>query len=677
MELVKLLTTKLKSNLLYKLLIVITVIYTFYITNNLIYKSNYSEGNVTLVGKITNITYKDNRVNITLKAKEKINITYYTDLKLDCKLGDQVKVSGQLTKPYNNTVFNLFNYRLYLLSDKIYFNLKADKIEKIKDNDNFFYKIKNSIYNRVDQLKSGDYIKAFILGDKQDLDTNIQNIYRENGISHLLAISGMHVTLFASILLFFLKRFKYSHLIISLLLIFYAFLTNFTPSVLRAVFLFILNKYNKKKTIVLIACLMLLYNPYYIYNVGFLFSFIISFYLIYFGKLSNRFKNYFLKLLVTSTICFVASIPLMINNFYYINITSPLINVVFVPFVTLIIFPLCLITLIVPYFDNLLLFCLNIMEHLSMFFNHFNVDIVMGKMNIFIFIIYYILITITFLKPKYFYVLIIVILVHTNIKLFNKNNYLTMIDVGQGDSILLEIEDKTVLIDTGGSYFSSYNIAQNKLVPYFKSRGIKTIDYLILTHGDYDHLGEASNLITLFPVTNVIFNSGAINSLEEHLIKELNTKKINYQFVSQGNIKINDVVLNFINNSDNTDENEDSLIIYTKISGRNILFMGDSGKESENYIISEYNLPQMDILKIGHHGSKYSTSEFFIKTIKPKIALISVGLNNNFDHPNQEVINLLDTNHVNTYTTSIDGSIKINLDSFKIYTCSNVYANGC
>lgn len=677
MELVKLLTTKLKSNLLYKLLIVITVIYTFYITNNLIYKSNYSEGNVTLVGKITNITYKDNRVNITLKAKEKINITYYTDLKLDCKLGDQVKVSGQLTKPYNNTVFNLFNYRLYLLSDKIYFNLKVDKIEKIKDNDNFFYKIKNSIYNRVDQLKSGDYIKAFILGDKQDLDTNIQNIYRENGISHLLAISGMHVTLFASILLFFLKRFKYSHLIISLLLIFYAFLTNFTPSVLRAVFLFILNKYNKKKTIVLIACLMLLYNPYYIYNVGFLFSFIISFYLIYFGKLSNRFKNYFLKLLVTSTICLVASIPLMINNFYYINLTSPLINVVFVPFVTLIIFPLCLITLIVPYFDNLLLFCLNIMEHLSIFFNHFNVDIVMGKMNIFIFIIYYILITIIFLKPKYFYVLIIVILVHTNIKLFNKNNYLTMIDVGQGDSILLEIEDKTVLIDTGGSYFSSYNIAQNKLVPYFKSRGIKTIDYLILTHGDYDHLGEASNLITLFPVTNVIFNSGAINSLEEHLIKELNTKKINYQFVSQGNIKINDVVLNFINNSDNTDENEDSLIIYTKISGRNILFMGDSGKESENYIISEYNLPQMDILKIGHHGSKYSTSEFFIKTIKPKIALISVGLNNNFDHPNQEVINLLDTNHVNTYTTSIDGSIKINLDSFKIYTCSNVYANGC
>ena len=480
---------KSKISLLYKLLIIFTAFYTFFITRNSIYKSNYNEGDITLTGHIVSMTYQDNKVNIILKAKEKINVTYYTDLQLDYELGDQIKISGQLSKPSNNTVFNLFNYRLYLLSNKIYFNLKADKIEKVTDNDKFFYKIKNNVYRRIDQLKSGNYIKAFILGDKQDLDDNMQNIYRENGITHLLAISGMHVTLLASILLFFLKRFKYSHLIISLFLVFYAFLTNFTPSVLRAVFLFILNKYNKKKTIVLIACVMLLYNPYYIYNVGFLFSFVISFYLIYFGKLSNRFKNYFIKLLVTSTICFIASIPIMINNFYYINLTSPLINVIFVPFVTFIIFPLCLLVLIIPCFDNLLLFCLHIMEQLSLFFNHFNVDIIMSKINVFFFLFYYLLITIIFLKPKYFYILVVVVLVHTNIRLFNKNICLTMIDVGQGDSVLLEIKDKSILIDTGGSYFSNYSIAKNKLVPYFKSLGIKKLDYLILTHGDYDHMG--------------------------------------------------------------------------------------------------------------------------------------------------------------------------------------------
>ena len=660
---------KLKTNLFYKLLIIFTVFYTFFITRNSIYKSNYNEGDITLTGRIVSMTYQDNKVNIILKAKEKINVTYYTDLQLDYELGDQIKISGQLSKPSNNTVFNLFNYRLYLLSNKIYFNLKADKIEKVTDNDNFFYKIKNNVYRRIDQLKSGNYIKAFILGDKQDLDDNMQNIYRENGITHLLAISGMHVTLLASILLFFLKRFKYSHLIISLFLVFYAFLTNFTPSVLRAVFLFILNKYNKKKTIVLIACVMLLYNPYYIYNVGFLFSFVISFYLIYFGKLSNRFKNYFIKLLVTSTICFIASIPIMINNFYYINLTSPLINVIFVPFVTFIIFPLCLLVLIIPCFDNLLLFCLHIMEQLSLFFNHFNVDIIMSKINVFFFLFYYLLITIIFLKPKYFYILVVVVLVHTNIRLFNKNICLTMIDVGQGDSVLLEIKDKSILIDTGGSYFSNYSIAKNKLVPYFKSLGIKKLDYLILTHGDYDHMGEAISLINSFKVDKVIFNNGEYNDLELDLIKVLEEKNIDYyQNIEELNIANNK--LYFLNNKLYDNENDNSNVVYTVLNNIKLLLMGDAGIEVEDNILNKYNLNDIDILKVGHHGSKTSSSEQFINSINPKYSMISVGKNNRYGHPNKEVLYNLDDTII--YRTDYDGSVMFQLkkDKLKINTCT-------
>lgn len=669
MESDKLLMIKSKISLLYKLLIIFTAFYTFFITRNSIYKSNYNEGDITLTGRIVSMTYQDNKVNIILKAKEKINVTYYTDLQLDYELGDQIKISGQLSKPSNNTVFNLFNYRLYLLSNKIYFNLKADKIEKVTDNDNFFYKIKNNVYRRIDQLKSGNYIKAFILGDKQDLDDNMQNIYRENGITHLLAISGMHVTLLASILLFFLKRFKYSHLIISLFLVFYAFLTNFTPSVLRAVFLFILNKYNKKKTIVLIACVMLLYNPYYIYNVGFLFSFVISFYLIYFGKLSNRFKNYFIKLLVTSTICFIASIPIMINNFYYINLTSPLINVIFVPFVTFIIFPLCLLVLIIPCFDNLLLFCLHIMEQLSLFFNHFNVDIIMSKINVFFFLFYYLLITIIFLKPKYFYILVVVVLVHTNIRLFNKNICLTMIDVGQGDSVLLEIKDKSILIDTGGSYFSNYSIAKNKLVPYFKSLGIKKLDYLILTHGDYDHMGEAISLINSFKVDKVIFNNGEYNDLELDLIKVLEEKNIDYyQNIEELNIANNK--LYFLNNKLYDNENDNSNVVYTVLNNIKLLLMGDAGIEVEDNILNKYNLNDIDILKVGHHGSKTSSSEQFINSINPKYSMISVGKNNRYGHPNKEVLYNLDDTII--YRTDYDGSVMFQLkkDKLKINTCT-------
>ena len=296
-----LLLIKLKTNLVYKLLICFTVIYTFYITNNLLYHSHYQEGRVDLVGYITDITYKEDKIDLEIKAKEKIKVSYYTNDNLNLKLGDYIKIKGELTKPYDNTIFNLFNYRKYLLSNKIYFILKADEIVKIKDNTNLFYKIKNIIYDRMNDLKTKDYVKAFVLGDNQDLDDDMEVIYQENGVTHLLAVSGSHTTFLAFVLLIFLKKFKYNHIIITLVLIFYAFLTNFTPSILRAVFLFMLNKYDKKKTIIIIACLMLLYNPYYIYNVGFLFSFVICFYLIYFGNLTNNFKNYFVKLLITSS----------------------------------------------------------------------------------------------------------------------------------------------------------------------------------------------------------------------------------------------------------------------------------------------------------------------------------------------------------------------------------------
>ncbi|HIS91292.1 MAG TPA: DNA internalization-related competence protein ComEC/Rec2 [Candidatus Faecisoma merdavium] len=658
---------KLKIDLLCKIILIVTCFYTFYITKNLIYHTNYKEGEITLIGKIINITKKENNVDLIIKAKEKIKVTYYGSV--NYQLGDYVKIKGTLTKPYNSTIFNLFDYRNYLLSDKIYFILKADKIDKYKDNDNIFYKIKNSIYEKIDKLKSKNYVKTFILGDKQDLNDEILNSYQQNGVSHLLAISGMHISLLVVILSKILKKFKYSYFIISIFLIFYAFLTNFTPSVLRAVLLYIFNKIDKKNLILLIASLMLFYNPYYIYNVGFLFSFIISFYLIYFGNLTNKFNNYFIKLFMTSTICFIASIPIMINNFYYINITSPLINIMFVPFISLIIFPLSLITLVFPILDNILFFLLNIMESLTLFFNNFNINLTMAKMNIYIFIIYYLIITLIFIKPKYFYALIFILIIHNNIKYFNKNSYLTILDVGQGDSILLEIKDKNILIDTGGNMFSDYNIAKNKLIPYFKSLGIKKINYLILTHGDYDHMGESINLVNNFKVEKVIFNCGPHNDLEQELIKVLHKKKIPYYSCIK-ELNIDDNKLYFLNNKDYGNENDNSSVIYTELNKHKFLFMGDAGVEVEDDLIEKYNLQNIDVLKVGHHGSKTSSSEEFIGEINPKYSVISVGKNNRYGHPNDSVLENLEDSKI--YRTDEDGSImfKIDNDKLKIKTCA-------
>ncbi len=656
---------KLKIDLLCKIILIIACLYTFYITKNLIYYTNYEEGEITLIGKIISITYGEDKVDLIIKSKEKIKVTYYGNI--DYKLGDYIKVIGVLNKPYDNTIFNLFNYNKYLLSNKIYYILKANDIIKIKDNTNILYKIKNIIYERIDKLKCKDYIKTFVLGDKQDLSDEILSSYQQNGVSHLLAISGMHISLLVVILTKLLKKFKYNYFVISLFLIFYAFLTSFTPSVLRAVFLYIFKKIDKKNLILLIASFMLFYNPYYIYNVGFLFSFVISFYLIYFGNLTNKFNNYFVKLFITSAICFVASIPIMINNFYYINIMSPLINVIFVPFISLIIFPLSLLTLIFPILDNILLFLLNIMESLTLFCNNFNINLIMAKMNIFIFTLYYLIISLIFIKPKYFYILIIILIIHTNIRYFNKNSHLTILDVGQGDSILLEIEDKSILIDTGGNMFSDYNIAYNKLIPYFKSLGIKKLDYLILTHGDYDHMGESINLINNFKVDNVIFNHNSYNDLELDLIRVLDEKNIKY-YNELKQLNINNNILYFLNNKLFDNENDNSSVIYTEINGAKILLMGDAGVNVEEDILNKYNLSNIDILKVGHHGSNTSSSKLFINKINPIYSVISVGKNNWYGHPNDEVLETLKDSTI--YRTDINGSVKFKIkNKLEIKTC--------
>mgnify|MGYP003321177901 CR=1 FL=1 len=293
----------------------------------------------------------------------KINVTYLDSI--DLKLGDIVEITGVLDTPSSNTVFNLYNYRLYLMSNKIYHTLKANSIKKISSNKNIFYSVKNYIYERIDTLNSKAYLKTFILGDKSSVSDNMKTIYQENGISHLLAISGMHITLFSNLLDKIFAKFKKKHLIISLFLIFYAFLTNFTSSVIRAVVLYIFKDKDSKKTIIFLASILLIYNPYYIYNTGFVFSFTISFYLILFSYKINKYNNYLVQLFITSIISFFASIPILINNFNSINIMTPIINLIFVPFISFIIFPLSIIVVIIPKLDFILVIFVKILEFLS------------------------------------------------------------------------------------------------------------------------------------------------------------------------------------------------------------------------------------------------------------------------------------------------------------------------
>ena len=179
---------------------------------------------------------------------------------------------------------------------------------------------------------------------------------------------------------------------------------------------------------------------------------------------------------------------------------------------------------------------------------------------------------------------------------------------------------------------------------------------------------EAINLVNNFKVENVIFNCGPYNDLEKELIKVLNKKRIKYYSCIK-ELNINGNKLYFLNTKEYDNENDNSNVIYTELDGYKFMFMGDASVTTEKEIINKYDLPNIDVLKIGQHGSKTSSSKDFINEINPKYSIISVGKNNRYGHPNKEVLDNLKNSKI--YRTDVDGSImfKIKNNKLKIETC--------
>lgn len=668
---------------------------TLIIVKFLTFKTKPLSNKNEFIGEILDVKIKNKKITIKLNTDEKILINYYikkNENYSNLKIGSIIKVEGKLDYPKKNTNFNLFNYKNYLLSEKIYFVLTANKITYIKDTDNIFFKAKNLLINYINNFKTKDYLYTFILGNTSLLEQDTKKSFQNNGISHLFAVSGMHITLISTLLMYLLKKITKNHdisyIITIFILLFYTFITNFSSSILRAFLLFLLIYINKKfkfnlktiEIIMLILLILLMYNPFYIYSIGFKFTFIISIILILFSKKINNFKNYFSKLLMTSLISFFISLPIVINNFFEINLISPLLNLIFVPFISIIIFPFSLISLIFPFLDNIFYIIVKFMENISIYINNtLSINIIIGKMNLIMIVIYYLLTLICLNKvlvKKYIYVLPIItlILIYSNINYFNKNLIVTMLDVGQGDSLMIAFPNNkgNILIDTGGIVNftkTNYEISTSTIIPYLKSIGIKKINYLVLTHGDFDHMGEAVNLVNGFKVEQVVFNCGEFNDLEKELIKVLNQKKIKY-YSCVKELNIDNNKLYFLQTKKYDNENDNSNVIYTELNGYKFMFMGDAGVDKEKDILDKYNLSNVDVLKVGHHGSKTSSSKEFIDEINPKYGIISVGKNNRYGHPNKEVLNNLENSKI--YRTDQDGSImfKIKNDKLEIETCS-------
>lgn len=660
----------LQSKHLIKIITIIIFIITLLYTNYYPFKSKYTKDDKEFIGIVTKYEVKEDKITIEIKAKEKLLITYkYQDKEFNnLSYGDKIKVKGTLITPSKNTNQNTFNYQKYLYYKKIYYLVEATSINKIANNNNYLYTIKNTLYQKIDKLKSSNYIKTLLFCDNT-LSKEIKESYRINGISHLFSVSGMHINFFVSIIYLYLNKITYNkrikYLITNIFIITYLILFP-SSSLLRSAVMSILYSINyllklkiKKIDILLLTLgVSLLINPFIIYDLGYIYSYTITFFLVLSSSTLKK-KNKINKIIYISLLSFLVSIPITIYNSYEINIISILLNIILVPIISIIILPLTILTYIFPILDSILYLFANTLETISLFISKINITkIIFPKPSLLIIVLYYIIFLLSYQNKKYFYLNIILLIIIYISPYLNSNFEVVMFEVGEADCHLIKYpyNKNTILIDTGKN---EYKI-KNEVIPYLKSIGIKKIDYLIITHGDEDHIGGSITLINNFQVKNVILNKGTFTDLEKELIKNLNKKKIPYQ-ININKINLSNHTIYLLNNTKYNNENDNSIITYFTYQKYKFLYMGDASITTEDNLLENYNLNNISILKVGHHGSNTSSSKDFISQINPSISLISVGKNNIYHHPNKEVINNLSKSRI--YRTDINNMVKLTINS--------------
>ena len=605
------------------------------------------------------------------------------------------------------------------------YELRMEIIERLEklcsDNKGIFSIINN---------KNG-IIGAIILGDKTDLDSDIKELYSVSGIAHILAISGLHISFIGMAIYRLLRRrfrFLFSAAVSIPVVLSFGIMSGFGISTMRAIIMFILKiigevlgrKYDAITAISLAGLVLLVQNPFVVCNSGFQMSFgaIIAIVLILpiVEEILNT-DNKIIKVLSANFTISLVMNPILAWNYYELPTFSFLLNIVVVPLMSVVI-----VSSIVGIFCSCIMFGFGkavifpgcgILELYTFLCNIINkssvASIVVGQPKVTIIIVYYaILLVVLFglknIRTKYtraekerniikketglvlekkakkerrikgqnvkLRLACIVGFLLLNCLIYyipNPGFYITFINVGQGDGILIHGDNGTKVMVDGGST-SEKQVAKNCIVPYLKAEGIGTIDYSIITHTDKDHISGILEILennnsNRIRIKNLVMPD--INMKDDtynELIEKAKLKKINVLYIKKGDtLSLGKTKIKCIYPETTTtasDKNDYCTVLSVKNKTSKILLTGDISKEIEEKIKDDIE-ENYTVLKVAHHGSNYSSSEKFLKKVNPKYSIISVGKNNSYGHPGNETMERLRKQGGVIYRTDEKGGITI------------------
>lgn len=637
------------------------------------------------------------------------------------KIGDKVELEGKLRLPMKAVNPSQFDYKNYLKFNKTFTTFYADagKWKKISEPDAFGWKFLQNLNNKrqdvIDVHKK--YMKSpnievlggIVFGDDAiNPPDEIRHSFICSGLLHILAASGMNVSIIFGIWFFIGTRLKMNYRLIiligAMLVVFYTLMTGMGASVLRAALMIefvLLGKFINRNAdgvalIFFVALLLLLYNPAMITEVGFQLSFVVTFALMFncppvLSRIENKYSEFIAGAILIPLVAQFWAAP--IQMFYFNNFAtySVFANILITPFIMIISF--------LGFVGSIFAMIPMIADKVCMVFDFILNPVVSGLVNISDFfaslphsllitphpsivqvLLYYCaLLAIGFLlrakikHPKLMVISFILLVIFglSLIKFDNGKCEVVAFSVGNADSFLIKTpQRKYVLIDTArGGYGSGFSIAQAIINKYLKDNGIK-LDLMILTHFDSDHSGGAFDVLNQIKTKEVLITENKPDTKTAILLmKYMKSENVNYRVAqnAQEVLKEKDLSIKTYVTHIKESDNENSVLTLLSYKGFDMLFMGDGSIRSFEKIAN--NLPpNLEVLKVGHHGARNTVSDKMLQKEGFETAVISTGFNN-YGHPNPYTIDTLTNNGLKIMRTDSKNAIKIVTDGegYEVY----------